>query len=306
MRETDQPRVRARHPDGSTTKRRKPAKRPRRSSERAPVSYFDDSSVIRRVLRERAVALSGPRALLMQAAHPLAVAGLLAHSSALEDPYVRLARTAEVMNTITFGARADADRMTARVRAMHRSVRGTLPETVGIFAAGTPYRADDPELLLWILYSLIDSAVVFYETYVGGLDRGDRERLWREYRLIGRLFGLRASQMPAEYGDLVDYGRAMLDGDRLRVGDWARRRARAIVLAPPVPARMRPVLETVNFVVIALLPSQIRRQYRFAPLPPPFVRRAMVGAGGAYIRRGVLPWLPARVRELPAARRAIS
>ena len=52
--------------------------------------YFDDESVIRRVLRERALALSGPRALLMQAAHPLAVAGLLAHSESLEDPYVRL------------------------------------------------------------------------------------------------------------------------------------------------------------------------------------------------------------------------
>ena len=58
--------------------------------------YFDDDSVIRQVLRERALALSGPRALLMQAAHPLAVAGLLAHSDALEDPYVRLRRTVQV------------------------------------------------------------------------------------------------------------------------------------------------------------------------------------------------------------------
>src|ERR1700743_631575 len=95
--------------------------------------YFDDDSAIRRVLRERALALSGPRALLMQAAHPLAVAGLLAHSDSLEDPYVRLARTTEVISAITFGPRADADRLTKRVRAMHRSVRGTLPETVGIY-----------------------------------------------------------------------------------------------------------------------------------------------------------------------------
>jgi len=44
--------------------------------------YFDDSSVLRSVHRERVVALSGPRALLMQAAHPLAVVGLLAHKLA--------------------------------------------------------------------------------------------------------------------------------------------------------------------------------------------------------------------------------
>ena len=256
------------------------------------------------VMRERAVALSGARALLMQAAHPLAVAGLLAHSDALEDPYLRLSRTAQVMNTITFGTRADADRMTRRVRAMHRAVRGTLPETVGIYPAGTPYRADDPRLLMWILYSLIDSAIVMFETYVRPLGDEGRERLWQDYRIVGRLFGLRATQMPADYQALLAYGREMLDGNELHVGDWARRRARAIVLEPPVPARMRPVLETVNFIVIALLPRQIRSQYGFAPLPPAFVRRALVEAGAVYVRHGVLPLLPPRIRELPAARRA--
>jgi uncharacterized protein (DUF2236 family) len=268
-------------------------------------TYFEDGSAIRVVMRERAVALSGARALLMQAAHPLAVAGLLAHSDALEDPYVRLARTAQVMNAITFGTRADADRMTKRVRAMHRAVQGTLPETVGIYPAGTPYRADDPRLLMWILYSLIDSAIVMYETYVRSLGGEGRERLWQDYRVVGRLFGLRATQMPDDYAGLRGYGRAMLEGDELHVGDWARRRARKIVLEPPVPGRMRPLLETVNFVVIALLPRQIRSQYGFAPLPPGFVRRAIVQAGAVYVRHGLMPLLPVRVRELPAARRAI-
>ena len=99
-------------------------------------------------------------ALLMQAAHPLAVAGLLAHSDSLEDPYVRLARTAKIMNLITFGSRIEADRATRRVRAMHRAVSGRLPEAVGPYPAGTPYHADDPELLMWILYTLVDSAMV--------------------------------------------------------------------------------------------------------------------------------------------------
>ena len=87
--------------------------------------YFTDDSMMRRVYRERAMALAGPRALLMQAAHPLAVSGLLAHTSALDEPYERLARTAEVMSTITFGTRADADRVTRGVRAMHGRVSGT-------------------------------------------------------------------------------------------------------------------------------------------------------------------------------------
>ena len=68
-------------------------------------SYFDDTSMLRRVHREFAVALSGPRALLMQAAHPVAFEGFFAHSGALDEPYERLRRTADVMNTIGFGAR---------------------------------------------------------------------------------------------------------------------------------------------------------------------------------------------------------
>ncbi|HVD56622.1 MAG TPA: oxygenase MpaB family protein, partial [Thermoleophilaceae bacterium] len=111
----------------------------------APASYFDDDSMLRRLNRERMMALSGPRALLMQAAHPLAVVGLLAHSSGLDEPYERLARTAEVMHTIGFGSREDADRVTRHVRAMHRRVRGRLGESVGRYPAGTEYRADDPE-----------------------------------------------------------------------------------------------------------------------------------------------------------------
>jgi uncharacterized protein (DUF2236 family) len=267
-------------------------------------SYFGDRSMIRRVMGERAVAFSGARSLLMQAAHPLAVAGLLAHSDSLDDPYERLARTAQVIDAITFGSRADADRLTARVRAMHRRVRGRLPETVGIYPAGTPYRADDPELLMWILYTLIDSASLFYSVYVGALSTLQRRALWEDYKVVGELFGLRPSEMPGTLDDLDAYGRAMLRGNRLCVGDWARRRARKIVLDPPIPARLRPVLETVNFVTIALLPDGIRRQYDFSPLVPSLARKALVRGGAVYVRRGLLPLLPNGVRHVPSARRA--
>src|SRR5215212_3369030 len=95
--------------------------------------YFTDDSMLHRIHRERAVALSGPRALLMQAAHPLAVSGLLAHSTAMDEPYDRLARTAEVMSTIGFGSRAEADRVTRHVRAMHRRVKGKIRAPTGSF-----------------------------------------------------------------------------------------------------------------------------------------------------------------------------
>ena len=268
--------------------------------------YFTDASMLRQVNRERALALAGPRALLMQAAHPLAVAGLLAHSTALDEPYERLARTAEVLDAVGFGSRGDADRVTARVRAAHGRVRGTLRQAVGPYPAGTPYRADDPELLLWVLFTLVDSATLVYRKYVGDLSRDEEAALWQDYRVVGRLFGLGDRDMPATLAGLEDYRREMLEGGHLFVSDWARERARAIVLAPPVPWVTRPLLETVNFITIALLPDPIREQYGFSPVPPPFLRKALVAGGAAYGKRAIVPFLPHRLRySRTAARRPI-
>ena len=268
------------------------------------VGYFSDDSMLRRIHRERAVALSGPRALLMQATHPLAVTGLLAHSTAMDEPYDRLARTAEVMSTIGFGSRADADRITKRVRAMHRRVSGRIPTAVGRYRAGTPYRADDPELLLWVLFTLVDSGLVVYQKYVRSLSRDEQALYWEDYKVVGRLFGLRRRTMPATLDDLDEYRERMLTGDDLHVTDWARERARKIVLEPPVPLVARPLLETVNFVTVALLPDRIRDMYGFSPLPPAFVRRALVAGGAEYVKRAVIPFMPDRLRLVPGAREA--
>jgi uncharacterized protein (DUF2236 family) len=266
--------------------------------------YFTDDSMLRRVHRERAIALSGPRALLMQAAHPLAVSGLLAHSTAMDEPYDRLARTAEVMSTIGFGSRAEADRVTAHVRAMHERVRGKLAEPVGVFGAGTPYRADQPDLLLWVLFTLVDSGIVVYRKYVGPLSRADEAAYWEDYKVVGGLFGLADSDMPDTLDDLHAYRRDMLEGDVLLITDWARRRAREIVMEPPVPWMARPLLETANFITIALLPDRIRREYGFFPLPPAPLRKALVAGGAEYVKRALVPFLPDRLRLVPAARAA--
>lgn len=197
-----------------------------------PDSYFTDDSMLRRVNRERVLAISGPRALLMQAAHPLAVEGLLAHTDSLGEPYERLERVAQVLSEIGFGEKEKADRMCARVRKMHSRVSGELAEDVGPYEAGTPYRADDPDLLLWVLFTLIDSALVVYRKYIGEMDRADEAAYWDDYKVVGRLFGLQDSEMPDTLSDLDDYRREMLDGDKLYVTDWAREQARKIVLDP--------------------------------------------------------------------------
>jgi uncharacterized protein (DUF2236 family) len=262
---------------------------------------FDDTSMIRRVHREQALALSGPRTLLLQATHPVAFAGFFAHTGALDEPYERLARTAQVMDTITFGEAADAERSTRIVRAMHHRVHGELAEPAGRFPAGTPYRADDPALLLWILACLVDSAVVVYERYVRSLTRDEREAYWQDYRVVGRLFGLADEHLPPTMADFEAYWHDMLTGDVLHVSDGARELAIQIVLRPPVPTKLRPLLRVANQITAGLLPPRVRRMYGLRWDP---VRGLAVRTGAEYVKRAVVPVLPERVRVVRSARAA--
>src|SRR6478672_2031220 len=180
-----------------------------------PDTLFNDDSMLRRVIGQKVVGLSGPRALLMQAAHPVAFAGFFAHTGALDDPYARLRRTARVLHLIAFGSRSSAQRATRRVRALHRDVRGELRAPAGSFPAGTPYAADDPKLLLWVLASLADA---------------EREALWADYRVVGRQFGLRERDMPPDWEEFQAYVLDMVEGEDLHVTDAARELAVDIVM----------------------------------------------------------------------------
>ena len=71
-----------------------------------------------------------------------------------------------------------------------------------------------------------------------------------------------------------------------------------------MPLLARPLLETVNFITVALLADRIRREYGFSALPPTPVRRALVAGGGEYLRRAVIPLVPGRLRLVPGARAA--
>jgi uncharacterized protein (DUF2236 family) len=267
-------------------------------TDRTPATYFTDASLLRRVHREKVVALSGPRALLMMAAHPVAFEGFFMATGSLDDPYTRLQRTAQVMDAIAWGTKADADRRTRRVRAMHARARGVLPAPAGPFPAGTPWAADDPDLLLWIVACLVDSAVLVYERYVTGLSAAERDAYWADYRVVGRLFGLRDADMPASWREFEAYMSGMLRSGDLVVTPTARAVGIEVVLRPPVPLKVRPLVELANFITVGLLPGGIRRGYGFSWDPA----RAIVLRGGAeYAKRVLVPLLPAGWRYVPAA-----
>ncbi len=231
--------------------------------------YFPaGESVLRRVHSERAVGLLyGQRALLMQATHPVAFTGLLGSSTGRGAPFKRLARTAQSMETVFFGSCAQADRVTARVRRMHARVRGRTSTPAGPHPAGTPYAAGQPDMMLWILACLADSALAMHRWFVGPLSRTQLDRYWDDYLLLGELFGLDRAHAPASYRDFRRWYRERLESGELFVTDDARELGVEVAFALPLPARRRPALPAINLAVAGTLPPEVRRMYAIAWTP---------------------------------------
>jgi uncharacterized protein (DUF2236 family) len=256
-------------------------------------------SVLRRVHGERIVGvLYGQRALLVQAAHPLAFAGLTANTTGLTAPFRRLAHTAKTMETIFFGTRAQADRETARVREMHARVRGAIAEPAGPHPAGASYRADDPEFLLWILACLADSAQAAYERFVRPLSEVERDAFWDDYLALGELFALPRQHAPATYADYRAYVAERFASPDLHLVPEARELGRRVAFDLPLPVNRRPALPVINFMVAGLLPARVRQLYGVGWSA---VHEATL-TGMAAGLRAARPLAPARVRRGPSAR----
>ena len=263
--------------------------------------YFPaGESVLRRVHGERAVGLLyGQRALLMQATDPVAFTGLLGTTGGLDAPFERLVRTAKIMERIYFGTREDADRETARVRAMHARVRGEIDRPAGPHPVGTPYAADRPDMLLWILACLADSALVVYRTFVGPLaDPAQRERFWSDYLKMGELFGLPREEAPADYGAFRDYMRARLRSGELFVTGEARELGRRVAFQLPLPVHRRAALPAINLAVVGTLPPRVRKLYGIAWTPAHEAAFQALARGTRLSR----PLLPHDVRRGRSAR----
>jgi uncharacterized protein (DUF2236 family) len=264
--------------------------------------FFGADSMVRRLHRERVVLFSGVRALLMQACDPLGVVGFQRHSIIFDDPQTRLQRTEERMSRIYFGTEEEAEETGRVVRAMHRRVRGKTTARYGPIAKGTPYDASDPELSLWVLATLADSALVYYERIFGGLAQPERERYWSEYRRVGELFGLPPDSMPATHLALRDYIDGRLGDGSLWISDKRREQTVSMILEPPFSGWRRtaviPVNETIKLISTGLLPAEIRHLFEFSWDP---AREAVLRSTLLQLRFGARVW-PDAVRLHPAAR----
>jgi uncharacterized protein (DUF2236 family) len=249
--------------------------------------FFGPQSEAWKINREGVLYFGGMRALLMQIAHPKVAQGVAEHSDFEADPLGRALRTFSTVYEIVYGDTETAMKAAARVHAIHARVRGS------------GYHANDPELLFWVLATLIDAAKFAYELYLGPLEHERWEQFYQDSRLAARLFGIPdLSMMPPTFAAFEDKLAELIASDTITVSPTARRLADSLLNRGLFNTRAtKPVL----YVLAAgTLPGKLRREFGFSWNLP--VRATFeVGTRAVQLAARVLP---APMRSAPVALKA--
>jgi len=253
---------------------------------------FGPRSASWRIDREVLVLAGGTCALLMQLAHPAVAAGVAQHSDFRRDPFARLRRTLTASYAVVFGSTERAERAIRRMNAIHGAVRGVIPES------GASYDARDPELLLWVHATLVDTALRITDRYVRPLSDAEAQAYHGEAREIAIRLGVPADVIPIELTALRTWMDDMVERGIVHVTPTAHDLAPAVLY--PVPAIPRLAWDAAHLISISVMPNALRRQYG---------RRWSAGRergmrGLAAVSRTVYPRLPAALRHVPQARTA--
>ncbi|QYY27921.1 MULTISPECIES: oxygenase MpaB family protein [Cupriavidus] len=234
-----------------------------------------------------AMLAGGVSALLMQTLHPLALAGVWDHSTFRADMQGRLGRTAQFIAGTTYGSRADAMALIARVRRIHSHIRGSGLD-------GRPYAADDPALLTWVHVAEVSSFMAGYLRYVGPLGNAEQDRYYDEVAQIAELLG--ASDVPRSSAAIAAYLEAMRP--QLEASARTREVARLVMKMPVANPMLLPAVRVMAYAGIALLPDWARRML---DLDGPSIRRPASLAGmrvlAPTLRWALGPGLAARARR---------
>jgi uncharacterized protein (DUF2236 family) len=221
---------------------------------------FGPASVAWRVSTDLAWPVAGLRSLLMQALHPLAMAGVDQHSGWRRDPVARLAATSAYLTTVTFGERAVALHAAARVRRIHDRVRGTDAVT------GRPYAAGDPALLLWVHAALVQSSLAAVGAFGTTLSAEDSDRCVEEMMVAAELVGVPPPLVPASVADLERYVASVRPGLSCTP---AAAESMAYLLDPPgLDEEIAEFWHDVRDAAIAVLPQWARQMYGYGTPPP--------------------------------------
>ena len=264
--------------------------------------FFGPASVTWRLSGDLARPVAGLRALMIQALHPLAMAGVDQHSDWRQDPVGRLAATSAYLATVSFGDRAAAERVAARVRRIHEHISGV--DTV----TGRPYEASDPALLLWVHAALVESNLAAGQLFGTPLSAGDSDSYVAEMVVAAELVGVPSDLVPASTEALNGYITSVRP--QLRCTPAARE-SMAYVLDPPgLDTDLAEIWADIREGVLASLPGWAREMYGYdvpalTPVRQTEIRQALGVLDAVFLGEpGVLEARQRIVLRMRAAQRA--
>jgi uncharacterized protein (DUF2236 family) len=240
------------------------------AEEPGDVGLFGPASVSWQLHAEPAMWLAGIRSLYLQALHPRAVAGIVQNSDFRNDPLGRLVRTANFVGASTYCPTREVSRLAARVRSVHRSLRGTYD--------GTPFRLDEPELLLWVHCAEVSSFLAVVRRAGFPLTAAHADQYLDEQRSSAALVGLDPEEVPGSVAQMRRYLADMRPAlrrteDTDAIYDFLHR--------PPVGGRLAlglPVYEkVVGHLAYSLLPGWAVSMYGRRAYPAAVSTAAMRG-----------------------------
>lgn len=234
------------------------------------------------------------RALLLQVAHPTVAAGVREHSTYRTDPWGRLERTLDSLYTILYSSDAAAEG--ARLRELHRTIRGVAPD-------GRRYHALEPEAYAWVHATIIETIAAAQAWAARPLEGDELACYYTEMREVGRLLGLRDRDLPPDWSGFLDWYDHLMN-TRLEGSDVVDDVLRSIVRPARPPAihvpggvwslATRPVGHVLRLGTVGVLPPAVRTRLGLAWSRTDELE--MRGLGAAL--RTADPLVPARLRVL--------
>jgi uncharacterized protein (DUF2236 family) len=221
--------------------------------------FFGPGSVTWRLAGDLARPVAGLRALMIQALHPLAMAGVDQHSDWRQDPVGRLAATSAYLATVSFGDRAAAQRVAARVRRIHDHISGVDAVT------GQPYQASDPALLLWVHAALVESSLAAGQLFGTPLSAQDSDSYVAEMVIAAELVGVPSDLVPASTEALNSYITSVRP--QLRCTPAARESMAYLLDPPGLDEDLAEIWADIRDGVLAALPGWAREMYGY-DVPP--------------------------------------
>lgn len=258
--------------------------------------FFGPDSLVWQISREPVLLLFGMRALLLQIAHPYVAQGVADHSDYRKHPLGRGIRTFKAVYAMVFGPRDKAIDAALAVHGVHDRVFGEVTDRLPPGIAPY-YSANDPQALLWVAATLLDSSVQAYELCIRPLSDSEKEQYYQESKSFGALFGVPHSLYPDTWVDFQKWMQSSVQSGRIFVTPTARDILKGLLSATVFTRLFAPI----NYSMAAMsLPTELVDQFGLKrTLWTTFIFQTLTGSAKTLMRL-----IPRRYRGVPAARRS--